>query len=327
MFLISPKTLLHTNSLTSNTSGEQHSKMAIINHSLQMEKKSLRSPILESLNYLFYLSKLLGATPYSLTHYITKKQLQLSSFGSFYCILCGITFITCYHILMNNTMVEKDSVAKIGTLTIVIGIFIIYLEPLMLAIDIVASVVNQTALIDVFDRLQDIDNKLEKENVYLNYSVIRRISIIFVVIFFIGEVTIGVITVLLFQEEMTILQAVWWFVSCIPLFVNGIAKTWFLVLILLIQQRLRAINTYLNDIKTSFLQRKLHHVDGGKRKDNLFIGTVGYLEKEIYSGQSVKMASVGWSNATNKKANKVGDVNIFTHSKGGILKVAPYKGR
>jgi gustatory receptor len=280
--------------------------MTLANPTVAEERKSLKSPILDSLGCLFYVSKAFGAVPYSLSDFVTKRQLQLSSFGSIFCMLSAVAYIVSYHILMTDTMVEKDSDNKIGTLTAVIGIFIIYLEPLMMAIDIVAALVNQQALIEVFDRLHVIDEKLERENVYLNYRAIKRTSIILIVIFFFGEMSIGLVTVFLFEEDITMLETIWWFASCIPLFVNTLAKTWFLVLILLVQQRLRAINGHLDDIKRSFLERKLHHVDRKTlRRDNLFIDSVGYLGREIYSIR-------GDGGKVNPK---------------GIIKVAPYKGK
>ncbi|KAG5672853.1 hypothetical protein PVAND_002942 [Polypedilum vanderplanki] len=208
---------------------------------------------------------------------------------------------------MADSMVEKDKETKVGTLTAVIGIFIIYLEPFMMAIDIIASIINQQALIDVFDRLRDIDEKLERENIYLNYWPIKRASIIFIIIFILGEISLNVVTLIVFQDEVKLLQTFFWILGAIPLFVNGIAKTWFLMLIMLVQQRLRAINTHLNAIKESFVERKLHHVDGKTlRKDNLFIDTGGYLEREIFSIRSEM-----------KKSN-----NVSTFGK--IIKVAPY---
>jgi hypothetical protein len=240
-------------------------------------------------------------------------------------------------------MVEKDSEAKIGTLTVVIGIFIIYLEPFMMTIDILASLVNQASLIDVFDRLHDIDNKLESENILLNYNTIKRYSIIFITITFVGESTLGLINLIIFNDNSTIWQGLWWLVSCVPLFVNGISKTWFLVLILMIKQRLIAINSHFNDIMNTFSERKLRHVNiattvaSGRgmlnvdlkiRKDNLFVDTFGYLEKEIYAKRNVLKNTVvggngnnnihGWSWANNRI---IGDGKRASKKK--IVQVAP----
>jgi gustatory receptor len=236
---------------------------------------------------------------------------------------------------MSDTMVEKNSESKISTLTSIIGMFIIYLEPLMMTIDIMAALINQTALIDVFDRLQEIDDKLEKENVYLDNRKNRFTSIMFLTTFMICEIGIGFAVVFIFREEFSIIQSLLWFISCVPLSVDLIAKTWFLMLILLVQSRLRAINTYLNDIKRSFQERKLRHVKTVEskqplRKDNLFMESVGYLETEIYSTASDKIDGWNyWEGARNNKTNKVGDVNSISGVKSmkKIIQVAPYKGQ
>lgn len=307
--------------------------MAIINRSFHVDKKTFQSPILESLDGLFYISKLFGAIPYSLSDYITKKRFQLSSFGCALSVLLCIFYIVAYHMVISDTVVEKNSENKTTALTAIIGMFIIYLEPFMMTIDIIASLINQTALIEVFDRLQDIDSKLERENIYLDHRKNRLTSIILVVKFIILEIGIGVSVIFVFRDQFSIVQGVLWFITCIPLIIDVIAKTWFLMLILLIQQRLRAINTYLNDIKRSFQERKLRHVktvdSKPLRKDNLFMESVGYLETDIYSTRSVKIDGWNWEESRNNKTNKVGDVNSF-HSGAKAMKkfiqVAPYKG-
>lgn len=307
--------------------------MAIVNQQIT-NKKTFKSPILESLDGLFYVSKFFGIIPYSLSDYITKKRLQLSSFGCAFSVLSCIFYVVAYHILMSETMVEKNPENKISTLTAIIGMFIIYLEPFMMTIDIVAALINQTALIDVFDRLQEIDNKLEKENVYLDNRQNRFTSTVFLITFIICEIGIGFAVVFVFREEFSIIQALSWVINCVPLTINVIAKTWFLMLILLVQSRLRAINTYLNEIKRSFQERKLRHVKAVEskpsRKDNLFMETVGYLETEIYSTTSGKIDGWNyWEGARNNKTNKVGDVNNLSGIKSmkKIIQVAPYKGR
>lgn len=227
---------------------------------------------------------------------------------------------------MLETLVEKNTETKVSTLTAIIGMFIVYLEPFMMTIDVIASLINQASLIDVFDRLSDIDRKLERENVYVTYKQNKVISSMFIVSFIIAEFGIGLTVIYVFREEFSIVQAICWFVSCIPLIIDVLAKTWFLMLILLVQQRLRAINTYLNDIKRSFHERKLCHVDSKpSRKDDLFMETVGYLHKEIHSIQSVKIDGWNWEATRNNKTNKIADVN-GSESLAKFIQVAAYKG-
>lgn len=302
--------------------------MAAIKSTRFADKKNIRSPLLESLNYLFYVSKVLGMIPYSLSDYITKKQFKVSQVGSIFCVLSCIHYATHYHFLTTQTMLVESSDPPIGTLATVIGIFIIYLEPLMMAIDVLACLVNQKSLIAIFDRLREIDDKLVEENILLNYRVIRKYSIIFISIAFLGEVTLGVFSLVVFSTtELFTFHTVWWFFSCIPLINNCVSKTWFLILILLVQQRLQAINVYLNDTKKVFFERKMRHCnESNSKKDNLFIENIGYLEKEIFSTRNMKIKSDNAWNWVRKSGmtNRVNDINIFAPKTKGIINVAPY---
>lgn len=296
--------------------------------SASRDKKNSKSPILESLNVLFYLSKIFGMVPYSYSDFVTKKQFKVSQLGNIFCVLSCIGFIILYHLLMSITMLVKDPENSIGTLTTVIGIFIIYMEPLMMAIDAVACIINQKRFITIFDRLRDIDDKLEKENVMLNYRVITKYSVILVFIFLIGELALGVFKLVVFKTEFFSFSSLLWLASSVPLFANGLAKTWFLVFILLVQQRLRAINDYLNETKKIFFERKIRHFNANGsnlKKDNLFIENIGYLEKEIFSTRNMKIKSDNaWNWVGNSiVTNKVNDINIFAPKSRAFVDVAP----
>jgi hypothetical protein len=292
------------------------------------DKKNSRSPILESLNYLFYVSKVFGMIPYSLSDYITKKQFQLSQLGNIFCVLSCAHYVAQYHFLMVDSMLVKDPENTVGTLTTVIGLFIIYMEPLMLIIDVLASLINQKSLVVIFDRLREIDDKLARENILLNYPVIKKYSITFLLIAFTGEVSLGLFNLIVFHDDFLSLNSLWWLLSCVPLFCNAVAKTWFLILIMSVQQRLRAINQYLEETKKTLFERKMRRINAGGsnlKKDNLFIENMGYLE-EIYSSRKMKIKSGNaWDWVSNSSmTNKVNDINIFTPNSRGIINVAPY---
>ena len=292
-------------------------------------KKPPINPIMESLSFLFIVSKILGMIPYSFSDYITKKQFKLSQFGNIFCVLSCIHYAIHYHILTDATMMAKDAESSIGTLTMVIGVFIIYMEPLMMAIDVIASLINQKSLMTIFERLGEVDDKLFKENILLNYGVVKKYSIIFLTIAFIGEGSLGLFNLIVFSDNFFSWHSLWWLIGCIPLFNNWIAKTWFLLLILLVQQRLRAINNYLNDTKNVFLERKKRHGNAlglNFKKDNLFMENIGYLEKEIFSTRNMKIKSDNARNwvGSSIMTNKVNDVNIFAPKSKEIISVSPY---
>lgn len=49
--------------------------------SSSVDKKDSRNLLLESLSVLFYISKIFGVIPYSLSNYVTAKQFKLSQLG------------------------------------------------------------------------------------------------------------------------------------------------------------------------------------------------------------------------------------------------------
>ena len=290
--------------------------------------KKTSSPILESLSFLFYISKVLGMIPYSFRGYVTKNQFKLSQLGNVLCVLSCIHYATHYHLLTVATILSEDSKVSVATLTTVLGIFIIYMEPLMMTIDVLAALINQRRFVTIFDRLREIDEKLGKENVLLNYRVIKKYSIIFLAIGFVGELTVRLFNLAFFQSDLTWWSSLWWLMSCFPLFGNCVAKTWFLILILLVKQRLRAINDYLNETKDIFVEKKMRPINtsvSNLKKDNLFIENIGYLEKEIFSTRNKIKGSSAWNWVDNSiMTNKVNDVKIFAPRSKGILNVAPY---
>lgn len=255
-------------------------------------KKKPSVAILESLNYLFYVSKVVGIVPYSLADYVTKRQLKLSLFGCFWCLITWIQITIQYYILTSQIMESRDSHA-IGMLTRVIGVIIVYMEPAMMLIDVLAALFNQKAFIEVFDRLRDLDEKLKREDVSINYNVMKKYSIIFIVIAAVFEFTLSLLNLIVFGIGLnfSVLFIMWNFVTNLPLFCNSIARTWFIILILLVQQRLRAINSYLEETRRIFYEMKTKRFKNPNfvdlKKDNIFIENAGFLEKEIFTTKNL----------------------------------------
>lgn len=153
----------------------------------QKSKKS--SSVFTSMNFLFYISKFFGLIPYSLSDFISKLKFEISPFGNVFCIVSCISYAILYHVMMSDSMIVfKDQSTRVTSLTEVIGVIIIYLEPFMMTIDIIASIINQATLIEVFQRLQTIDEKLASENIFLNYKFVRNFSVVLIVIAVLIEV-------------------------------------------------------------------------------------------------------------------------------------------
>lgn len=196
-----------------------------------------------------------------------------------------------------------------------------------MAIDVLASLVNQKTLITCFERLEIIDEKMAKENILLNYKTIKKYSIVFLSIAFVGEVTLGIINLIVFQTEFISWQSLWWFLTCVPLFNNSVAKVWFLVLILIVQQRLRAINNYLNDTKKLFFEKKIKSKSVGLNmtKDDLFIENIGYLEKEIFSTRNNKVKDDGWAFMKNSSmTHKINGIAVVESKTKNFINIIPY---
>lgn len=193
-----------------------------------------------------------------------------------------------------------------------------------------ACLINQNSLITIFERLREIDDKLGQENILLNHQDIKKYSIIVIAIAFLGELSLCFFNLLLFQESFFSLASAWWILCCVPLFCNAVAKTWFIILILLVQQRLRAINDYLNETKEIFFERKVRRAsdsESDQKKDNLFIENIGYLEKEICSTRNMKIIS---DNAWNWVGNSIVTSNVnniagLAPKSKAFIDVAPYK--
>lgn len=152
-------------------------------------KPKNNSSTFSSINFLFYISKLYGLIPYSLSDYISNFKFEISPFGNVFCIFSCVTYSILYHIMMTDSMIVfKDQSTRATSLTEVIGLILIYLEPFMMIIDIIASIINQSSLIEVFQRFQKIDEKLLSENILISYKFVRNFSIVVILIAFVAEV-------------------------------------------------------------------------------------------------------------------------------------------
>jgi 7tm Chemosensory receptor len=239
---------------------------------------------LTSINILFFTSKLFGLVPYSLADFISKQKLDFSPFGNVFCLLSCTAYALAYHLIMNDTIVTfQNKSSRVTSLTEVIGLIIIYFEPFMMIIDVLASIVNQSGLIEVFQRLQNIDEKLANENIFINYKFVRKFSIYVLLFAFILEIGLSMINFFLYIDDFTLWVTFLWILSSFPLLINFIAKTWFLCLILMIRQRLRAINGHMSEMADEFGERKVKI-----GKNEFFVQTVEFLRNEMGGGRVEK---------------------------------------
>lgn len=180
----------------------------------------------------------------------------------------------------------------------------------MMAIDIIACIINQSSLIDVFQRIQAIDEQLAKENIFVSFKLIRKFSIFLIVIAFLSEIGLTFMNLVIFLDDLMIWKSILWLMTGFPLFINFIgncqcknlqkifkiyfikiflAKIWFLCLILLIRQRLMTINKHLSDLAESFGDKK-----SKLGKNEFFVQTVEFLRNEIGGQRVIKSKNFGW---------------------------------
>lgn len=166
----------------------------------------------------------------------------------------------------------------LGNLTTAIGLFIIYMEPAMMVVDVLAALINQKTIVSVFERLKAVDDKLEKENIKVDYGKVIKLSRILLGLVFFTELLLTSLNFVLFTNNIDF-YAFYYYFTGIPLIINANSKIWFIILIVVVRQRFQAINKYLNETSKLFSdQKKKYEGD----QPNFVPGESGnYLEKEM----------------------------------------------
>ncbi|XP_050069589.1 gustatory receptor for bitter taste 66a-like [Anopheles maculipalpis] len=234
--------------------------------------------LLDSQHVLFCISSILGVIPYSLWAFAKRTVLQLSILGNVWVVGSLIVYTVMYHLATTNYV--KDDWGTQKTLTNAIGIFIIYMEPLMMATDMVAGMINQKQLMHCFDRITRIDNHLATEGILLNNLRLRRSTIILLLLVLLFEAVITVYSFVVFEEEFTFWSLIW-FITSIPTAVNSVCRIWYVMLVLAIRQRFNAMNAHMNAIAHGLLNYKDQFV--GEQDADIAEIPLDYLEKEIFT--------------------------------------------
>ncbi|XP_058823576.1 gustatory receptor for bitter taste 66a [Topomyia yanbarensis] len=169
------------------------------------------------------------------------------------------------------------------TLTNAIGIFIIYMEPLMMCIDLIASMINQKLLIDCLDRLEKVDQKLSTENITVNNSRIQRYIIIFLVLVLLFEFLLTTYNFVVFSQSVTLWSLVW-FITAFPTGINSVSRIWFVVLVLAVRHRFHAMNNHMDELAGLLEEHNDHWEDELEIEKNDI--PMNYLEREIFTIRS-----------------------------------------
>uniref|UniRef100_A0A336MD31 Gustatory receptor n=1 Tax=Culicoides sonorensis TaxID=179676 RepID=A0A336MD31_CULSO len=251
----------------------------------------------------FILSAITGVMPFSISTYMKEKLFKSSMINNVWCfVLCAILAVN-YHFATVQSMTQEE-VTKTSNLTTAIGLFIIYMEPTMMCVDVIASIINQNNFISVFERLKVVDEKLEKENIDIPYAKIVKLGKILTGIVFCAELIITSMNFFMFTTNID-LYSLYYYFTGFPLILSSLSKIWFICLIVAVRQRFKAINRYLNETSKLFgAQKKKYEPEVGEMLPE---DTTNYLEKDMLFTRTKMM-----QNSISQK----------THSR--MIKVSPY---
>lgn len=138
-----------------------------------------------------------------------------------------------------------------GTLTTIIGILILYMEPIMMTSDIVATIINQRHLVRCVQRLETIDHKLRNENISINYRPLQLLSIVLIITLFSRKCLMILFAYCGFHLRLLML-----WMKNVPIFASLLSKLWFVLIVANIRRKFEAINHHLNELADSLKATK-----------------------------------------------------------------------
>lgn len=127
-----------------------------------------------------------------------------------------------------------------------IGISLMYMEPLMLVVDVGGFIINQSKMMACITTMQELDDKLQKENITIDYRKIRKITVGLIVIISLFESGIVAYNYVLLKDTI-------WFA---PLYLSTVSKIWYVALVYNIKQKFVAINLHFETMQIKFNENK-----------------------------------------------------------------------
>lgn len=134
----------------------------------------------------------------------------------------------------------------LGTLKTIIGLFILYLEPAMMTLDVLATLINQRHLVRCFKNLERIDEKLSIEGVEINYKPLERVSVVLIVVTICRNILMILFGYFAFQSNVFRLCNIY-----LPICVSVLSKIYFVLIVSNIRMKFDAINLYLDELANS----------------------------------------------------------------------------
>ncbi|XP_037048955.1 gustatory receptor for bitter taste 66a [Bradysia coprophila] len=266
---------------------------------MAIEKQRLQ--LKSALSFLLYFTIIFGVVPFSGVAYYKHKILKLSIFGNIYALV-NVAHNVLEHHLSSTRFILSDK-QETGTLTNIIGLVIMYLEPVMYSIDVIGLLFNQKKIIACIDQMHKIDEKLLKENIEFDYFRLKRVTIILVAVITILEFSLVTYNLLLFQEFR--LDSLYWICTGIPIFLSTISKVWYVALVYNVKQKFAAINDHFENTRKFFDLSKKEKVIASllkstNERDDDDNDLPGYLHKEILARPMKR----------NRKIHRVDEISI-----------------
>lgn len=210
----------------------------------------------------------------------------------------------------SKTQLNNFLLLSLGTLTSAIGIFIIYMEPLMMCIDLLAAIINQKLLIECMERLEKVDAKLANENITVNNARIQRYIVVILVLVLVFESVLTTYNFVKFAEAYTLWSLIW-FITAFPTGINSVSRLWFVVLVLAVRHRFQAMNSHMDELAGMLEEHNERWEDELEIEKHEI--PMNYLEKEIFTIRSHRRGVVHGMVPVKKFSNstKVIDVKPF----------------
>lgn len=150
--------------------------------------------------------------------------------------------------------------------------------------DVIGFLVNQKKLIACVEQMHKIDEKLLKENIEFDYTRLKRLTIILIVVITTLEFSLITYNLLLFQEFK--LDSLYWICTGIPILFSTISKVWYVALVYNVKQKFTAINDHFENTRKFFDHSKKDIVSKVLQKTPIErsddeMDQPGYLHKEI----------------------------------------------
>lgn len=125
------------------------------------------------------------------------------------------------------------------------------MEPIMLALDMIATLINQRHLIRCIQRLELIDSKLATQNITIDYKPVQRLSICLIIIIFCRKFLMILFGYFVFELNIFQLWCMY-----VPIFVSILSKVWFVLIVSNIRKKFESINGRLDEMGNSLKATK-----------------------------------------------------------------------